>query len=211
MKLLFTLTLALLPIITNAQCCPYINSIEVIPAAPTSSDIVKIVTSVTTPNQGEIIYSTHTVNGNTINIEACYYSGLLTATQTFYDTLSIGLLNAGNYTVNLTAYQSFDTICNYIDTNTSTMNFTVIDHISEVSPINNIIGQLYPNPTSGSFTIELPDGITATSFRIQSITGEVVRQGAFSNKVSVNLESGIYLIQLFQDKTILGYHRILIR
>lgn len=211
MKFLFTFCFLSLCFIAESQCCPYINSIEIIPASPTTTDNIKVVTTVTTPNQGAFIYSTHTVNGNTIDIEACYYSGLLTSPQTFYDTLNIGLLSAGTYTVDLTAYQSFDTICNYTDTNTSVMNFTVIDQISEISSINNNIGQLYPNPSSGPFTIELPDGVIATNLCIQSITGEVVHQGVFTNELSVNLEPGIYLVQLFHNQTILGYHRLLIR
>ncbi len=210
MKFLFTFCFLSLCFIAESQCCPYINSIEIIPASPTTADNIKVVTTVTTPNQGTFINSTHTVNGNTIDIEACYYSGLLTSLQTFYDTLNIGLLSAGIYTVNLTAYESFDTICNYTDTSTSVMNFTVIDQISEISSINNNIGQLYPNPTSGSFIIELPDEVIATNLCIQSITGEVVHQGVFTNELSVNLESGIYLVQLFHNQTILGYHRILI-
>ncbi len=210
MKYLLILSFLSICYIAESQCCPYINNIEIIPAAPTTIDNVKIVTTVTTPNQGAFLYSMHSINGNTIDIEACYFSGLLTATQTFYDTLDIGLLGAGNYTVDLTAYQSLDTICDYEDTTTSMMNFTVIEHIVGTPSVKFNLGKLYPNPTSGSFNLRLPDGIIATDFYVHSISGEVVYHGVYAEEISVNLESGIYLIQLVNDTTILGYHRILI-
>jgi uncharacterized protein YqkB len=210
MKYLMILSFLSVCYTAESQCCPYINNIEVIPAAPATIDHVKIVTTVTTPNQGAFLNSTHSISGNTINIEACYYNGLLTATQTFYDTLDVGLLNSGIFTVNLTAYESTDTVCNYTDSSTSVVNFTVIEQTNQVDPISYDIGEIYPNPTSGSFTIELPKEIKATHVCIRTISGRLVYQGAFTNEMSVDFNAGMYLIQLLQDNTILWYHRLLI-
>jgi hypothetical protein len=37
---------------SQTDCCPDINSITIIPANPTTTDTIKIVTSTTTPNLG---------------------------------------------------------------------------------------------------------------------------------------------------------------
>lgn len=194
----------------QSQCCPYVGTIEVIPAIPSTTDDVKIVTMVTTPNLGAFISSSHAVIGNTIEIEACYFSGFLTATQTFYDTLNIGFLNPGVFSIHLTAYQSSDTICDYTDTNTALLNITVLDLTNEVVPIDNKIGRLYPNPSSGSFTIDLPEQIDVTQVRIRSISGKLVYEGAFHKEMSVDCAPGIYMVELIQNTSILGYHRLLI-
>ncbi len=193
-----------------SQCCPYIDSIELIPASPTTTDNIKIVTTVTTANQGQFIYSTHVVNGNSIQINACYFSGMLPATQTYYDTLDIGTLAAGNYSVDLTAYNAYDTICSYADSTTSTANFTVTEQTNAISNPTMEIGQLYPNPTTGSFTMKLPENNKATHIRIRTISGKIVHDGIFKEEMSVNFESGMYLIEFLQNKLSLGYQRLLI-
>jgi len=99
MKSLLILILLSLSFTATSQCCPYINNVEIIPGSPTTADSVKIVTTVTTLNQGMFLNSSWSFNGITgtnIAIEACYYNGFLTATQTYYDTLEIGVLGGGN-------------------------------------------------------------------------------------------------------------------
>lgn len=194
----------------ESQCCPHINNIEVIPTSPTVTDAIKIVTTVTTLYQGDFLQSSHSINGNNINIEACYYSGLLTATQTYYDTLDIGPLTAGTYTIDFIAHESSDTICNYADSSNSVMNFTVTDETNEVIPIGSEIGHIYPNPTSGSFIFELPDDFDVTSICIKTISGKIVHRGVYSKEIHVDIESGMYLIELLQNSRTLGHQRLLI-
>jgi hypothetical protein len=208
MKYLLILSLISFSFTVKSQCCPYVNGIEVIPSTPSSSDIVKIATTVTTPNQGSFIYSSHSVSGNTIDIEACYYSGLLTATQTFYDTLEIGVLSPGTYTVDFTAYQASDTICNYTDTMTTTSSFVVIESTGGLNPISNQLGKIYPNPSSGFFRIELPNELNVTHVRVHSLSGKIVHQGVFQEEMNLNLDSGTYFIELLEMEATIGYHRL---
>jgi hypothetical protein len=210
MKNLLILSFLSVCFFAESQCCPYIDSIEVIPASPTTTDNIKIVTTVTTASLGQFIYSTHAVNGNNIQINACYFTGMLPATQTYYDTLVIGTLPAGNYNVDLTAYNAYDTICSYADSTTSMVNFTVTEPTNSILNPTMEIGQLYPNPTTGSFTIRLPEGIKATDICIRTISGRIVHEGVFTKEMSVNFDSGMYLIEFRQNESILGYHRLLI-
>jgi hypothetical protein len=212
MKYLIILCLLALAFTSESQCCPYINNIEVIPASPTTTDNVKIATTVTTPNLGIFLSSSHSVIGLTINAEACYFNGGLTAPQVYYDTLDIGTLNAGTYDVDFTAYQSLDTtMCTYTDTMTSNYSFTVTDGTSSVHSITQQIGKLYPNPSNGKFTIQLSEGIGANRVRICSISGELIYQVGFQEEMNLNLESGIYLIEFWEGDSILGYQRLVLQ
>ena len=210
MKYLLILSLFSFSFTANSQCCPYINNIEIIPANPTTTDNVKIVTTVTTPNQGMFIHSSHSLNGNTINVEACYYSGLLTATQTFYDTLNIGVLSAGSYTVDFVAYQASDTICNYTDSMTTNSNFIVTEETNTITPISNNIGCIYPNPSNGTFKIDLPEKSNPSHILIHSISGKIAHRGIFKEEMSLSLEPGTYFIELFENESVIGYHRLII-
>lgn len=211
MKILLILSLVSLSFNAASQCCPYINNIEVIPGSPTTADSINIVTTVTTPNQGMFLYSSHSVNGSVIEIEACYYSGLFKATQTFYDTLNIGFLSAGNYTVEFTAYESIDTAaCTFTDTMTLDTTFTVTSTPAGLGSISKELGKLYPNPSNGSFTIELPEEIQATNIQIRSISGEVLKQMEFSERIDLNLAAGMYLIEFLEKDIRIGYKRFMI-
>jgi hypothetical protein len=194
----------------NAQCCPYITDVEVIPTNPISTDVIKIVTTVTTPNQGQFIYNTFSVSGNTINVEACYYSGLLTATQTYIDTLNIGMLPVGNYTIDFTAYQATDTICNYSDSMSMTTTFTVTNETSGLPSLSNDLARIYPNPSAGIFKITLSDKLNVNRIVIRSITGEMVFEGAFTDEFQVDLNAGMYFVELLEDETLLGNQRLVI-
>lgn len=196
-----------------SQCCPYIYGIEVIPATPTTTDNIQIVTTVATPNLGQFISSSHTVTNDTIFIEACYYSGLATAIQVYTDTLTVGTLPTGNHAVHFTAYQSVDTaVCTYSDSSTSTFNFYVNGGIIANVPENpSSIGVLYPYPSDGNFTIALRNDITATHIQLFDLSGKLMTQLPFTGQFSMPLAAGSYYVRVFNDDTLLGVHRLSIR
>lgn len=195
-----------------SQCCPYINGIEVIPTNPTTTDNIKIVTSVTTPNLGQFLSSAYYFLDDTIFVEACYYSGLATAVQTYTDTLIVGTLPAGNHVVHLTAYQSNDTVCTYSDTTTSTFNFYVNGGIIAFLPVSSTqIGVLYPNPSNGDFRIALPTGISATRIELFDLSGKLIRALPFSTHFSVDLASGTYFIHTYDEANFIGFQRLIIQ
>lgn len=212
MKYFLILSLISLSFNAVSQCCPYIDNIEVIPASPTTSDDIKIVTTVTTPTIGKFLSSSYSINGNTITIEACYFSGGLNALDTHYDTLNIGTLNADAYTIDFTAHLSLDTTnCTYTDSSNSGLGFMVSENQASINTISQQIGKLFPNPSNGSFAIELPDGVQATHVRIRSISGEVIEQMDFSEQINLHVESGMYLIQFLEGDSIIGYQRLVIQ
>lgn len=113
----------------QAQTLPYIATPTVIPQNPSPVDIVKIVTHVYTPNLGIIVDSpTFSVSQNPkeIKIRGCYWQGMATAIQDYIDTLVIGQLQAGVYTINHKAYLSTtQQHCSAIDSTIVFTTFTV--------------------------------------------------------------------------------------
>lgn len=211
MKTLLILSFISASFFASSQCCPYIDTVEVLPTSPTATDVVKIATTVTTPNLGSFISSSHSVNGNVIEVEACYMSGLLPATQTFHDTLTIGVLPAGNYTVNFTAFHSYDTICTYEDSTMTTLDFVVTGDPANLISLNEEVGKIYPNPNKGIFSIELPDHLKPNEIEIISVSGKIVYQEVFSNEMNLILESGIYFVRFFEKDRLIGHQRLIIR
>jgi len=210
MKYLTLFSIIAFSLNANAQCCPYINNIEVIPSNPTATDNVKIVTTATTPNQGLFLYSTFNVSGTTIEIDACYYSGLLTATQTYIDTLTIGSLPEGNYTIDFNAFQSTDTsVCNYSDTMSSSSNFIVQEQTNGITTLSSDVARVYPNPSAGSFKVDLNDQ-SINRVVIRSVSGAIVYQGKSMQQFDLRVDAGTYIVEFLEDELVRGYHRLVI-
>lgn len=212
MKFLITLFTLFSITAANAQCCPYINSVEVIPAAPTVLDNIKIVTTVTTPNQGAFLWSNYTVSNDTIRISACYYNGIPTATQTYVDTISIGQLAPDLYTIEFTANESsWDMECNYSDSNADTSQFVVIGGINSVEPLSALGGAVYPNPTSGDIFFELPSGLEATTIEIVDLSGKVIIKDTYQAHMRLSLNAGVYFIRLKNREQIVSMERLMVQ
>ncbi|TVQ77058.1 MAG: T9SS C-terminal target domain-containing protein [Flavobacteriales bacterium] len=110
----------------KAQCCPYINGVTILPANPAATDTVRVVMNVTTPSQGSFIGATHSTSGMQISVSACYFSGMLPALQNYVDTLTLGVLPVGTYTLHFTARQSANaTYCQPVDSTQINIGFTV--------------------------------------------------------------------------------------
>ncbi|MCS6991671.1 MAG: hypothetical protein NZL95_07395 [Chitinophagales bacterium] len=122
----FALGAASLSFSAQAQCCPYINGIYVLPSNPTTADDIKIVTHTTTPNLGSKIYYSVSQTSNAFNISACFWEGILTMLKDFYDTTHVGMLPAGTYIINYLAFSSTSPdSCQFSDYNIQTQYFTV--------------------------------------------------------------------------------------
>lgn len=74
---------------------------------------------------------------------------------------------------------------------------------------------LYPNPTSHTFTLELPEPATpGTSFRISGITGQRLLQqrAEAGSRLQVfdlsGLPAGMYFVQVWQEGRIAGVGRV---
>ncbi|MCB0738765.1 MAG: T9SS type A sorting domain-containing protein, partial [Bacteroidetes bacterium] len=64
--------------------------------------------------------------------------------------------------------------------------------------------QIYPNPSTSTLKVTLPNVFDAWNYKIMSASGAVIQNGVFSseqNQISIqNLANGIYQITLFNTK-----------
>jgi hypothetical protein len=78
--------------------------------------------------------------------------------------------------------------------------------INETNAANKLSLSLYPNPVVNKLHIELNDNVKNARFEISDITGRIKYCSALKAKVDVNLSgftSGVYLIKVFSDKSVL--------
>jgi len=131
-----------------SQCCPYLDNFEIVPANPTSNDTIYLISDVTTPNLGAYLGYELTGNDSLIVVEACYYWGLLTALQTFKDTINLGVKEAGTYNLHYIAYQSYSPYdCSpIIGENSHAFDFDVTTINSVFTTYDTFDVNYHPNP-----------------------------------------------------------------
>lgn len=199
---------------SNAQsnvCCPYINTIEVLPANPTTNDNVKIAIFVATPGNGEQLSSSFSIVQNDITAEACYFSGLLTVITSIYDTLDLGMLTAGTYTLDFTAFLSTNDVdCDYSDTTEATIQFEVTEATNSLveNGIDDI--KIYPNPSNGEFTLSADNDEFISSISIVTTDGKIIESLPYSSSMRVSLPAGTYFVHFYDDASFLGAKKVVI-
>ena len=207
-KIITLLCLSLMSSYVSAQSqnLPYLGTATIIPSSPTTADIVKIVTHVTTPNQGIIVDLNHSVTHATkqIMLHGCYWNGMLTATQTHIDTFVVGQLQAGTYTVQHRAYMSSgQQVCHRTDSNIvqSTLTVGALTGLNEIKKEK--LNSVFPNPAT--HTIYFTNNLNFTNALIYSSLGTVVKsvtQLKASNELHIEeLPAGVYFVRLFNDKS----------
>ena len=75
--------------------------------------------------------------------------------------------------------------------------YTVATGIKNATPGTAI--SVYPNPSTGAFHVQLPDGIVNGTIKLLNPTGEKVYESALTGKlntISVDLATGIYFVQV---------------
>lgn len=182
---------------------PYIVSVEILPQNPTTNDELFLATHVATGNQGQYLGSIVNLMGNDVSVESCYFEGMLTQPQEYYDTISLGYLAAGNYNLDYTAYLSLIyNDCDYQDTNNLTTSFIV----SQAASLNDLEAELvriYPNPSpSGEFYVESPSLIA--SFALVDLQGNSIslqfsRTGNTYQISPAAFSRGTYLLEISFD------------
>ena len=78
MRHFFTFLLALTAQFAQAQCCPYVQPVQVLPANPTATDDIRLVFQAATGNQGRKLSNSFSRAGSSFTFTGCYYSGFLT-------------------------------------------------------------------------------------------------------------------------------------
>ena len=188
----------------QTQNLPYISSPTVIPQSPTSSDIIKIVTKVTTPNQGIVVDQgtfAVTQNPKEIAIRGCYWNGMLTATQDYIDTLFIGQLPVGTYAIKHRAYlSSTQQHCSATDSNMVVTSLTVASvpvttGLGEI--LKNSLISVFPNPVKN--VLYFKNHLANATVDIFSYSGSLLKTeeiGLSSEVVVADLADGLYFLRL---------------
>lgn len=104
------------------------------------------------------------------------------ATQTLYDTaVTVNVRTASITEGVLQPYLAFE-----------------LNQIDDVNPLSCIVN-LYPNPTTESFTIVTDEAAPHLHYRLYSLSGQLLQEGAFLRQTSVNvsvLSSGQYMLRV---------------
>lgn len=192
--------------ITQTPCCPYIDSIVVIPASPTDQDVIQIVTRSTTPALGHQIYYMHHQVNDTIFLDGCFYSGMLTAIQTYLDTTVIGPLPAGTYHIHYIGKITGDiSRCEVVQFQTMAASFVVTSTTVGTADASLQSGSItvYPNPTSGIVNILFEPVVHENlHWKIYDIEGRCLAEGSHSGEIAEAfadfsfLSPGVYLLRI---------------
>jgi pyruvate/oxaloacetate carboxyltransferase len=197
------LTLFIFYIFISVRCLadPLIYSLEVFPASPTKNDTVRIALKVLSPGQGRLLHLTHQVQNNVIDVRGCYAILSGTSAGQFYeDTITIGMLPAGDYSINFTAYLAYDTLCTKADSSLKTAAFTV--HAPAFIPtINPQSVTIYPNPAQNILHLHLTTGTTLQQAEIHDMQGRLLRSYHGKEPINVaDLPKGLYMLLVETDR-----------
>jgi len=213
-KLQFTLKILLLTFfMSSAVNAQIIDSLEILPSNPTSSDIIKIESNTFfLYSSCYIVDWSIDVQNSNISINTVHDMGYATALCYSRDTLTIGQLNAGTY--ELIYYLSLSNP-NDTDSDTDTLYFTVQDSSDfQVSDYSDENINIYPNPASSQITIDLERFTTdKVEINIYSILGQKMRTLITDkSKVSIDisdLREGVYFVGIIEGKEKIYVKRII--
>ncbi len=195
--------LAFAPCIGQSTCCPYMDSIQIIPSMPGPTDSIRIITKTTCPGLGNKVSYQYIISNDTIFLTGCFFSGPLAAIQEYVDTTNIGILPGGNYTIAYTAYLSSNqTDCLIkVDSNAVSTNFMVLgpNAIEQTDQETQFI--LYPNPSKNNIRLSAPYDLF-TVF-IHDLAGRKIFEEHCHREVTINLshvDKGIYSVTVEEGK-----------
>lgn len=133
---------------------------------------------------------TYSINGNTIDLSVCYYFNFLLPILTFDNDFFIPITQSGDYTVNITVYNSSSTeVCDYFSSGGSaTHNVLATPDLGLPKSLG-----LYPNPTTGTLFL---DTVTESPLYVYDQLGRLVMQtNAASTTIDLSpLSSGVYIV-----------------
>lgn len=177
----------------------YLFTPTIIPEYPTSADVVKIVTRVTTPQLAFAIDPTTfsiIQNLKEIDISACYYLSVAMAIGDYKDTLVIGQLAPGTYLIKQKFYTSSKVqICQPFDTNSVNLNFVVTTTTGFKENQKNAV-KIFPNPANDRVYIENSGFEKVT---IYSAEGRVLKAMDLKGKTEIDISvlcEGLYFMRL---------------
>jgi len=103
----------------------------------------------------------------------------------------------------------------------ATYNWTIIDggkdpNCAVLSVSDNYLElsvKAYPNPTQGSFTIQLGEPSENITIRITNALGQIIKEASYSNQETINLNidgaKGLYFLYIQNEKGLIKHLNIL--
>jgi len=175
-------TLLLFFLLNNLLFAQSIQQLTVFPANPTTADSIRIIGDLQFTSGGcQMNDAYFTTSGSSVNVHVRHCPGMLTYICDVTDTVTIGLLPAGNYTLNfLVDVGTYDTngVCeNFTTATQQSVNFTVTGNTAISSP-----STAFPKITfvQDSRQLLLSGTTGRTKVRIMDITGRMIFNG-FAN------------------------------
>ena len=159
-------------------------------------------------NASTFITSSYTINGNEIELKACYFSLSVAWIVALENDIPITLPADGNYNLNIIIYQSsFIDFCDYNNIqDTATLNFgaplSQAISLSSLNFSNTDTAILYPNPTDGVF--RLSDIVKGSSISIYDELGRKVKSIDHLKENYIDMgefENGMYLVEIQNSNT----------
>jgi len=181
---------------------PIIESLEIIPAYPTTNDTVKVISHSIFPSGGcPLTSSSITFNGATINVNVKHTLGMLTYICYSTDTITIGKLNAKSYDLIYTLALTSPPATYDIDT----LHFTVQQPtgIPFIDNSDQII-DIFPNPIATEININLKT-LSNDNYNVDiySLLGQKIKS-LRENKNTIRIDSseltdGVYFIVITSE------------
>ena len=196
------------------QCCPYLETVELQPNMPTLTDSIFLKIKLATPGLGNFLGYNIIETDTLTTVEACYYSGPLTALQDYEDSINLGVRDVGTFKVKFIAWiSSNDTICDFIQNQSMELEVNVEGTNSIFSIIKTSKVDIFPNPVQNEIlTISSEkDFETIQIFNQQGIL--ISEHHHHLGKIKFldvkHLHRGVYFIKGISDSKIVFYKKLL--
>lgn len=176
---------------------PIFDSLKIIPANPSPNDNVRIICYTNLSTSPAYLDSSKVSNqNNQIDLDLYYLIGNFMANSIRVDTIDLGFLNSGNYSLGAYAYSYLTEHPNF-NSDTAYINFKVArDNVGIQEEINFQNLKLYPNPTSNLLSFTLKDNSKAINLEILDVTGKIRKAAQFSNQNSGEFKNSIDIYEL---------------
>jgi hypothetical protein len=193
-----TLLLVILFVFSLHGKSQHVSITNVIPT--TVSGGININLQTMTGNGAGYLSNSHTVTGNVIELNVCYWFNFTLPVLTFEHNFFIPLENSGNYTIIINIISSSSTtVCdNFSTPDTETMQYNFLSNTD--FSFNDTV-KLYPNPSSGIIYVQ---GLDAKVNRVEvhDLSGKTIKTKMDFSGNSLDLsdlQDGMYFVLIHTD------------
>jgi hypothetical protein len=147
-------------------------------------------------------------NGDSINVEGCYSTGLANAGDSLIHDFNLGLKSAGQYKIYFTLYGTpYWDSCTYffIEKDSILLNIGY----SSLSDLHDSELNIYPNPLTNGF-INIQSNLSYEAYQIYNSLGQLVQEGKLEPKIDIDLlQKGLYYF-ILQNETNLVSQKLIV-